>query len=108
MSAKLKKSNQVGSLYWKGDDYKIGKLVDIPSHVQFDKGDTIITSGFSNIFPEGQMIGVVENSTLQTGDNFYTIDVRFAVDFNNIYYVFVIENLMQQELLELNEKEIIK
>ena len=61
ISAKLKKNNQVGSLFWNGKSYRLGKLVDIPSHVEFNKGDTIVTSGFSYIYPEGKIIGVVED-----------------------------------------------
>lgn len=106
ISAKLKTSNQVGSLFWDGKDYKSGKLVDIPSHVVFDIGDTIITSGFSYIYPEGQIIGVVNDFRIETGDSFFNIDVTFAVDFNNIYYVYAIETLYRDELLELENLEI--
>lgn len=105
ISAKLKSSNQVGSLFWDGRDYKKGKLIDIPSHVQFAKGDTVITSGYSHIYPEGILIGVVEDYKIEPGDNFFEIDVRFLVDYNNIHYVYTIENIYRQELMELENMQ---
>lgn len=106
ISAKLKSSNQVGSLFWNGEDYRMGKLVDIPSHVHFSKGDTIVTSGYSFIYPEGEMIGVVDTSAIEPGDNFFKIDVKFAVDFNKIHHVYVVKNLFADELRELENQEI--
>ncbi len=106
ISAKLKKNNQVGSLFWDGKNYRFGKLVDIPSHVEFNIGDTIVTSGFSYIYPEGQIIGVVKDFRIKTGDNFYNIDVQFAVDYNNIFYIYAVKNLMREELLDLEKSEI--
>jgi rod shape-determining protein MreC len=101
ISAKLKLSNQVGSLFWDGQDYKKGKLIDIPSHVNFAIGDTVITSGYSHIYPEGILIGIVEGFNIEPGDNFFEIDVRFSVDYNNIHYVYTIENIYREELIEL-------
>ena len=104
ISAKLKASNQVGSFYWDGRDYQVGKLIDIPSHVQFIVGDTVITSGFSHIYPEGVVIGIVQDFKIEPGDNFFEIDVRFVVDYNNIHYVYAIENIFREELMDLENK----
>lgn len=107
ISAKLKSSNQVGSLYWNGKDYQKGTLVDVPSHVQVLIGDTVITSGYSHIYPEGISIGVVEDFNIEPGDNFFEIEVRFFVDYNNIHYVYAIQNINRNELMEL-ENQIIQ
>lgn len=105
ISAKLKLSNQVGSLFWDGQDYQKGKLIDIPSHVQFAIGDTVITSGYSHIYPEGLLIGTVEDYKIEPGDNFFEIDVRFSQDYNNLHYVYAIENVYRKELMELENKQ---
>lgn len=104
ISAKLKTSNQVGSLSWNGRDYLKGKLIDIPSHVRFAIGDTVITSGYSHIYPEGIVVGIVEDFKIEPGDNFFEIDVRYVVDYNSIYYVYVIENIFREELIELENE----
>ncbi len=106
VSAKLKKSNQVGSLYWEGEDYQIGKLVDIPSHVRFNVGDTVVTSGYSYTYPEGQIVGIVESFDITPGDSFFQIYVRFSVDFNKLYYVYAIQNLFKGEIIDLEQSDI--
>ena len=36
-------------------------LHEIPYHIDISKGDTIIASGFSTIYPEGILIGTVKD-----------------------------------------------
>lgn len=105
VSAKLKSSNQVGSLQWGGEDYRIGKLIDIPSHVRIMIGDSVVTSGYSHVFPEGKLIGFVEEFNLEPGENFYDVNVRFSVDFNKLSYVYVVNNLFRDELMGLQAGE---
>lgn len=104
ISARLKSSGQVGTLRWDGNDYQIGKLLDIPSHVQIRRGDTVVTSGYSHIYPRGELIGVVEDYSIGEGDNFYQVDVRFSVDYNSLYHVYIVNNLLRQELMKLERK----
>ena len=106
VNAKMKNSNQTGSLFWPGHDYRFGKLVDIPSHVSIHIGDTVITSGYSHIFPEGQMLGTVEELNHAPGGNFWDITLRFSVDYNSLQYVYVVKNLMKDELLQLEKKQL--
>ena len=64
VSAKIKNSGYVGTVVWNGENYRYGNLKDIPSHVALSKGDTVITSGYSLIFPEGLMIGTIDKFNL--------------------------------------------
>lgn len=102
VSAKLKKNGYYGSLQWDGNDYRYSYLNDIPFHVDVAQGDTIVTSGFSSIFPEGELIGFVETVNKETA-NFLTIKVKLAVDFKKISDVYVVANLNKREKLELEE-----
>jgi rod shape-determining protein MreC len=106
ISAKLKSSNQVGSLRWDGQDYRRVKLVDIPSHVQIIVGDSVVTSGYSHIYPEGRLIGFVEDFGIEPGENFYEVYVRLAVDFNQLSWVYIVNNLFMDELLQLEKTRI--
>ena len=103
ISAKVKKDGQIGTVTWKGGDYRFGQLIDIPTHVKLTPGDTIITSGFSNSFPEGIMIGTIVNYRIEKGDNFYTITIKFSTDFNSISYAYIVKNIMKNELDKLNK-----
>jgi len=105
ISAKLKKTNAAGSVTWEGGSYKKGSLTDIPSHIRFMTGDTVITSGFSLDFPEGIMIGSIAEYNLTPGDNFYKIRINFSCDFNKLDYVYVVKNMFKDEQLKLKESQ---
>lgn len=104
ISAKLRKNNQMGTVSWDGNNYKEGKLSDIPAHTSVSTGDTIVTSGFSNIFPADLMIGIVDSVNIHSGRNLYDITFRFAEDFNSLQYGYVIKNLFRQEQEKLKEE----
>lgn len=105
ISAKIKKNNYIGTVVWGGNDYKIGSFEDIPNHVEIAKGDTVITSGYSKIFPEGVLVGTIEESGIYEGNNFYTISILFSTEFNKLAYVYIVENLKREEQLQLTETE---
>lgn len=103
ISAKMKKNGHIGTVIWKGGDYRYGELIDIPTHVKPTLGDTIITSGYSSMFPEGVMIGTISDYKIEKGDNFYSIVIKFSTDFNSISYAYVVRNIMKGELDKLNK-----
>jgi len=105
ISAKIKKNNATGSVIWDGGSFKKGKLIDIPQHIKFNIGDTVITSGFSLDFPEGIKIGTISKYNLTPGDNFYDKTIDFITDFNKIDYVYIIKNLFKDEQLKLKESQ---
>jgi rod shape-determining protein MreC len=102
ISAKLKKNDYLGSVIWEGKDYEYCTLTDIPQHVVVNKGDTIVTTGFSEAFPAGIMIGTVADFNLKDG-NFYHINVRLSTSFKSLNYVYVVDNLMKTEQLQLEK-----
>jgi rod shape-determining protein MreC len=102
VSAKIKNSNYFGSLIWDGLNYRIAQLNEIPFHVELAVGDTIITSGYSSVFPEGIMIGQIEDFDIGSGDNFYEIDVRLSTNFMTLTYIEVIQDKGQSEIKNLN------
>jgi rod shape-determining protein MreC len=104
MSAKIKRSNTLGTIKWDGNDYLMVNLDFIPRHIKVQKGDTIITSGYNSIFPEGVMIGRVSSFSQEPDKSFYTIRVRLAPDFANLSYVYVIKNTSQGEREMLERK----
>jgi len=108
VSAKIKKSGYIGSLVWELGDYRIAQLKDIPNHVKLNKGDTIITSGYSLVYPEGELIGVVKSFDLPEGNNFYNISVEFSVDYKKLSHVFIIKSWMKEEQEKLEALNDIK
>lgn len=96
ISAKIKNNGYFGPLSWDGNSTEKVTLVDIPHHVKVSKGDTIVTSGFGGVFPEGFLIGTIDNFRLK-GGNYYEISVRLSTDFRKLNYVQVIQNFARQE-----------
>ncbi len=103
INGKLLKNNFQGSLTWDGITYHTGTLRDIPAHIELLPGDTIVTSGFSLMFPEGIMIGTVKDSYIDKGDHFHTVKVDFSVDYNNLRHVYVVKNLRRKEQLSTQQ-----
>lgn len=103
VSCKVKKNGYFGTLVWEGGNPAIGTLLDVPRHAALQQGDTIITSGASAIYPEGILVGFIENASLDDGDNFYTIRLRLSADYAKLTHVYVVKNLMRQEQIQLEK-----
>ena len=104
LSCKVLGSSYFGSLSWNGHNTRYATLEELPRHVEFQRGDTIVTSGYSAVFPAGLIVGIVEDYEKQHDDNFYALQVRLATDFQALNHVRIIKNFLQQEQLEV-EKE---
>ncbi len=104
ISAKLKKNNYFGSLVWPGKDYSKAELREIPIHVKLSIGDTLVTSGYSAMFPEGIPVARIIEYKQNTGDSFYYIKVKLIVDYKNLTNVYIIENRQVEEQKSLEEK----
>ena len=105
ISARIKKNNYYGSLEWDGYNFRTATLKDIALHVKLQKGDTVVTSSFSKMFPEGILIGTIEEFSAKPGANFYTIEVKLLTDFSNLSSVYIVENVLKDEQLKLEEKQ---
>ncbi len=103
ISSKIKKNGYFGSLMWEGQGYQTAILNEIPLNADIQVGDTIITSGFSSIYPEGVLIGFISNFT-EKGGSFYEIKVKLSTDFKSLDNVNVIGNLLQTEKLNIEKQ----
>ena len=105
INAKLKKSNHHGILQWQGGNPNIVQLLDIPRLAPVVKGDTITTGGRSTIFPMGIPIGEIVDFKMDTGGNFFMIDLKLFNDMRNIGSVYIYENADASEILELEHQK---
>jgi rod shape-determining protein MreC len=103
-SAKLKRSGAPGSIIWDGEKPNVVLLKDIPKGVKVSLGDSVVTSGYTSRYPYGLLIGTVSEIESDTKTNTYIIRVKTAVDFYNIQYVYVINNLKKEELNEIMKR----
>ncbi len=103
VSSKIKNTNLFCSLYWDGRDYRYASLMEVPFHVALHQGDTIVTSGYSSIFPEGVIVGTIESFQQIQGNSYYDVKVSLAVDFKTITYVEVVDNQNADEIHQLEK-----
>jgi len=103
LSARIKTSNYFGSVVWNGLSYRQVELKEIPLHINVNIGDTVVTSGYSIIFPEGEIIGTISGFEPEMGTNFYNITVDLQVDFKKVIDVYVIGDKHQGELFEIRD-----
>lgn len=103
VSVKLDSSNNIGSLVWPGVNPMLAAMEDVPTHVQVNKGERVVTTGFS-LFPEGTPVGTVVDVKRGGTKSFLGIDVKLATNFQQLQYVYIVVNKFQEEQEQLEEK----
>ncbi|MDL5049209.1 rod shape-determining protein MreC [Oscillatoria amoena NRMC-F 0135] len=103
VSAILKRTGHFGTVQWNGTDPQVTSLNFIPRHVEPQVGDTVITSGYSGVFPEGILIGIVSKVELSEEAPFFNLKVKLAQDFQKLSFVTVIRSNLLDELDSLEQ-----
>lgn len=103
ISAAIRGKDYFGSLVWEGNDPKIMYLKAIPKHADVSVGDTVQTSGFSQLFPQGILIGKVVEINLPDGQNFFKLKVEMANDLSNLQQAYVCVDRDRKEFRVLEE-----
>ncbi|MBK9150625.1 MAG: rod shape-determining protein MreC [Saprospiraceae bacterium] len=104
ISCAIKKRNAHGNLVWKNMDPLRMTLEAVPKHQTVSIGDTIITSGYSTIFPKGILVGKIESYTIVPGSNSYDITVKLFNDLSTLKYAYVVQNRLSAEQLSLESE----
>lgn len=98
VSSTLKRTGNFGTAQWDGTDPRSVNLLYVPRHVQPLVGDTVVTSGYNAVFPEGILIGIVKEVKLKDEALFYDIRVELVQDFRRLYFVKIIKSELKTEL----------
>ena len=98
ISAMLADTRDIGNFLW-GDnlDPHAGLLVDVANNVKPRKGELVVTSNLSSIYPAGIPIGKISSLQSKDGGLFLNMDVALAVDYSKLEYVYVINNRLATE-----------
>lgn len=104
----IRKFGENTIVQWDGSDYRIGNMDNVPSHLKVVKGDTIVTSAYSSVFPEGIMVGTIETIIPIQGNTFNNIKVHFSTDFRKLSYVYIVNNLLRDEQEKLEKETLSK
>jgi rod shape-determining protein MreC len=105
LSCKLQRSGFYGSLVWDGKSPQYAVLEELPKHITYHKGDTIVTSGYSAVFPEGIIVGTIEGLARDMSDSFVSLRIRLTTNFSQLSSVRVITNSMKEQIEALRRAE---
>lgn len=105
LSCKLKRSDSFGSLVWDGRDPEVALLEELPRHTVYSPGDTVVTSGYSAVFPPGLPVGIVLDDDYNDHENFFTLKVKLLSDFTSLNNVQIVVSDISAELKSLEAGE---
>ena len=98
ISCRFADNQYVANVVWGGKDYRFGLVKDSPSHLIINKGDTLVTSGFSNSFPADVMVGTIEENEDTENGLFNTAKIKFSTNFSTLRFVYVVKNNYRSEI----------
>ena len=101
ISASIRGLDFFGNLLWKERSPRVMTLEAVPKHAPISIGDTVVTSGYSSIFPGNLPIGTISNFEIAKGSSNYVIDVMLFNDLNNLSYAYLVNNKLKEEKLNL-------
>lgn len=107
LSCKIKGSEHFGSLVWDGIDPTRALLEELPRHTVFKVGDTVVTSGYSAVFPAGLPVGVILPDKGNHSENFFTLPVELFADFSRLSNVQVVRNNRQNDIRTVETNQVV-
>jgi len=107
VSSQIKRLKTLCTTKWNTEysqnDYTQASILYLPFHVPVEIGDTVETSGYNAVFPEGVPIGVVNQVRKDTARNFLTVTVELSTDFSKLKSVYVIGDSLKVEQKALEQ-----
>lgn len=97
VSAKISRSGAFGPLIWNGRSADYAMLTEIPQHIKIQVGDSVVTSGFSSLFPADIPLGSIRKSKIIKGTH-HEIQIKLFQDFRTLRYVNVVVNSHKNEI----------
>lgn len=97
VSAKISRLGAFGPLIWDGRSADYALLTEIPQHIKIQVGDSVVTSGFSSIFPPDIPLGTIRKSKIINGTH-HEIQVKLFQDFRTLHYVNVVVSSHKEEV----------
>lgn len=95
VSAKLK-DGTYGYITWDGESPDVLVMKDVAQQIRVKKGDSVFTTDYS-FFPADVLIGTIYNIEVIKKNNMQLLYVHPSVNFRNLQYVYVVDNLLSEE-----------
>lgn len=99
ISVRLKNNDdQLTTLRWETTNYRYGTVDGIPTHMRPQRGDTVVTSSYSYIFPENLMAGTIVELIPSPSGTLNKAKIKYSTDFASLKTVYVIQHTNKAEL----------
>lgn len=89
-SGRIKGSDFTGTISWNGLSHRTVELTQVPKYANIKRGDTIVTTDYSNIFPPDLPIGRISDFEMTDGA-FYNARVELFADMSTLKYVYLVK-----------------
>ena len=103
-SGMLRGGGNYGSIEWEGRGVHEARLLNLLKYANPEVGDTIVSTGHSDIFPQGIVIGRIKRMELNDLQTAYNLDIELATDFTALHRVIIIDNRDLGEIQELQSQ----
>ena len=97
LSSRIERTNTKATVQWDQESYDKASLKYVPRHIKIKKGDTVVTSGFNSVFPQGVLVGVIDEFGISEEMTFYEAKIKLSTDFTSLSNVYVIQDLLKEE-----------
>ena len=104
ISCRLAGTNHFGYLRWHGGDALRATVEDVPRHAVVKPGERVETSGFSNVFPPGIMLGTVQQVGNSKDGLAYELTVKLTADLACVEHVAVVDGTHRDEIDALKQE----
>lgn len=98
VASRIKKNGVIATTKWDMSDYREAALLEVGRHVDLRVNDTIVASGYSEVYPENYPLGVVKTVSTDKNNSFLDVKIKLFTDFSALNYVYVIKNKKQKEI----------
>ena len=105
ISVKLREQSGVkGQIKWDGRDHNTCQLHGVTSDTRIEGNETVITRSSKGIFPEGIKIGTISDNVENNGSLTLDINIKLSTNFNTLSTVYIVNNLLKKEQLQLENQ----
>jgi len=101
ISCIIKKRGYFGYLHWTGGAADEAYVDDVPRHAHFKLHDTVVTSGYSSMFPPGILVGTILHVFNSADGLSYRLKIKLSTDFGNLRDVCVIDDAQMEQRLQM-------
>ena len=102
VSARILKNGAFGPMNWIGADTRSAMMHQVSVHADAAPGDTVVSSGFSSIYPPDIPLGVITGSEILNG-SYKELSVNLFEDYGALSTVYVAVSSRADEINEVRK-----